>query len=71
MTDILVEYDGMQCMSAPPKEVLEARRKRMKEKEERKRKMKQATSAEENNQHSDTQVLTTKNEKGHVKKWGR
>ena len=37
MADVLVEYDGMQCMSSPPKEILEARRRRMKEREERRR----------------------------------
>ena len=37
MADVLVEYDGMQCMSSPSKEVIEARKKRIKDKEERRR----------------------------------
>ena len=35
MSDIVVEYDAMQCMSKPSKQVIEARRRRMKERVER------------------------------------
>ena len=43
----MVEWDGMQCMSSPPNEILEARKKRTKERQERRREEREERRREE------------------------